>query len=114
MIAVVTDLFFQARISAAARAAGRRVRFVTTLGQIPESIGSEPVLVDLDAGLEVAAAIARLKAAGARQVIVFGPHLDTDRRKAARAAGADRVLAKSKFVTELPAILRAEAPLAPS
>jgi DNA-binding LacI/PurR family transcriptional regulator len=108
--AVVTDLFFQARISAAARAAGLTVQFLTGLGQIPEHVGGACVLVDLDAALDVTAAIERLKAAGARQIIAFGPHLDTERRKAARAAGADRVLAKSKFVSDLPAIIASTSP----
>jgi len=112
VLAVVTDLFFQARISAAARAAGRRVRFVTTLDRLPEEFGSGPVLVDLDASLDIVAAIERLKSAGAGEIIAFGPHLDTDRRKEARAAGARRVLAKSKFVTDLPAIVAGPAPSA--
>ena len=105
VIAVVTDVFFQARISAVARAAGRRVRFVASPEQLPLEVDGEAVVVDLDAALDVPAIIGRLKGAGAREVIAFGPHLDTGRRRAARAAGADRVLAKSKFVTELPGIL---------
>lgn len=100
ILAVVTDLFFQMRICAAARAAGRRVRFVSSIG------GSEPsfrlALVDLDAASDVVEAIGRLKLVSGAPVVAFGPHLDTASRKAARAAGADRVLAKSKFVTELP------------
>jgi CheY-like chemotaxis protein len=105
VIVVVTDLFFQARISAAARVAGRNVHFVTAGDRLPVTIAGETVLIDLDAALDVTAAIARLREGGAGQIIAFGPHVDTDRRKAARAAGADRVLAKSRFVTELPAIL---------
>ncbi|MGI8968457.1 MAG: hypothetical protein ACR2GA_05060 [Chloroflexota bacterium] len=103
-IAVLTDLFFQARISNAARVAGRQVRFVGSLADL-ETDAAPLALVDLDARLDVVEAIRVLKAAGTPAIIAFGPHLDTNGRKVARAAGADRVLAKSKFVTELPRIM---------
>lgn len=102
VIAVVTDLLFQSRIAAAARHTGAEVRYVRSLADLP----AEPyrlALIDLDADLDVMAAIRRL--AGQGKVVAFGPHLDTNRRKEARAAGAGRVLAKSKFVGELPALL---------
>jgi hypothetical protein len=105
LFAVVTDIFFQARISAAARAADRTVTFVTTWDRLPEAVAGKTVLIDLDAALDVQAAITRLRAAGAGEIVAFGPHVDTERRKAARAAGADRVLAKSKFTVELPRIM---------
>jgi CheY-like chemotaxis protein len=105
VVAVVTDLFFQARISSAAKAAGRTVRFVASQAALPEDAAGVVALVDLDAGLDVVESIRLLKAAGAKPVVAFGPHLDVTLRKRARAAGADRVLAKSKFVTDLPHIL---------
>lgn len=105
IVAVATDLFFQARIGAAAKAADRRVRFVAS----PEALGpdSNPALslIDLDARTDVMEMIRLLKARTQGAVVAFGPHLDTDKRKAARAAGADRVLAKSKFTTELPRLM---------
>jgi CheY-like chemotaxis protein len=105
IVAVVTDLFFQARITAAARAAGRRVRFVAS----PQALGAAPdpalSLVDLDARTDVMEMIHALKRETRSPVVAFGPHLDTERRKAARSAGADRVLAKSKFTTELPRLM---------
>jgi DNA-binding LacI/PurR family transcriptional regulator len=104
VFAVVTDLFFISRIQSAAAAAGVRVRFVRPDGSIPEG-ARRLALVDLDASVDVRAAIRRLKEAGARSIVAFGPHLDTESRKAARSAGADRVLAKSKFVTDLPSML---------
>lgn len=103
VIAVVTDLFFQSRVAAAARQAGRDVRFVSP--DVKNDDGFNLALVDLDAAGDVIAAIRRLKANGA-PIVAFGPHLDTERRKAARGAGADRVLAKSKFVTELSGMMR--------
>jgi hypothetical protein len=107
IVAVVTDLFFAARIRSAASAAGRPLRFASSLQTIPERIDGI-VLVDLDAALDVPAVVREVRARGAREIIVFGPHMDTARRKAARAAGADRVLAKSRFVEILPDIMAAE------
>jgi len=107
IVAVVTDLFFQSRISTAARHTGRAVRFIT--GDL-ESSEFALALVDLDATVDVLAAIRGLKAKSNGTVVAFGPHVDSTGRKAAREAGADRVLAKSRFVSELPAILQKSAP----
>jgi CheY-like chemotaxis protein len=103
VVAVVTDLFFQSRISAAARYAGRAVRFLPV---VSSTEGHALALVDLDAATDVLEAIRRLKADSSAPVVAFGPHVDTAGRKAAREAGADRVLAKSRFVSELPSILQ--------
>lgn len=103
--AVVTDLFFQSRIAAAANAAERRVRFFGPEAAMESLPGIRLYLVDLDAGGDVLGAIRRIKAQSEAEIVAFGPHIDTERRKAARAAGAHRVLAKSKFVTELPVLM---------
>lgn len=60
--------------------------------------------MDLEAAADVEGMIRVLKQRGLH-VVAFGPHLDTDRRKAARAAGAERVLARSKFVMDLPRLM---------
>lgn len=107
ILALCTDLFFQSRISAAAKAVERQLCFVKTNQQLERMGAWDLSLVDLDARLNVPAAIAFLKEHSNAPVIAFGPHLDTEKRKTARAAGADRVLAKSKFVTELPRLVAA-------
>jgi CheY-like chemotaxis protein len=107
VVAVVTDLFFQSRIVSAARHAGRTVRFVTSGAGVK---GYALALVDLDAATDVLEAIRRLKDGSSAPVVAFGPHVDTAGRKAARSAGADRVLAKSRFVSELPAIMQRTPP----
>jgi hypothetical protein len=106
IVAVATDLMSQSRISAASRATGHTVRFVVTDGDLVTAMPAYLALVDLDAETEIETMIRLLKERGLL-VVAFGPHLDTERRKAARAAGADRVLAKSKFVTELPRLMEA-------
>ena len=106
-MAVVTDLFFQARISSAARSAGRNVRFITSAPALEQAQGCALALVDLDADLNILRAISKLRDVGAGQIVAFGPHVDTEARKAAKRAGAHRVLAKSKFVIELPRLAQA-------
>lgn len=103
VVAVVPDLFFQSRISAAARRVGRDVRYVAP--DVADVRDFRLALIDLDASPHIVATIERLCAAGGGQVVAFGPHVDTERRKLARLAGADRVLAKSKFVSDLSSIL---------
>lgn len=105
VLAVCTDLYFQSRIASAATAAGRAVRFVK---QATEAAPFRLALVDLDAAADVPAMIGALRRAGSGPVIAFGPHLDTEGRNVARAAGAIRVLAKSKFVKELPSMMSEE------
>lgn len=104
VIAVVPDLFFQSRISAAARHLGRTVRYAAA-EQLDSVDGFRLALVDLDSDPDISGTISRLRSVGAGPLIAFGPHVDTQRRKLARMAGADRVLAKSKFVVDLPTIL---------
>jgi len=106
VVAVVTDLFFQSRIQAAAGVAGRSVRIVTSPDSLESVHDPALVLIDLDAQADVLHLIGALKSGTSCPVVAFGPHLDTAKRKAAREAGADRVLAKSKFVTVLPDLMR--------
>ena len=84
VLAVVTDLFFQARITAAARAAGRKVHYVVSGPQLQDAGQYAVALVDLDARTDVLAMIRRLKSDGLAPIVAFGPHLDTERRKQAR------------------------------
>ncbi len=104
VVAVVNDLLFQSRILAAARSLGREVKISVTAHEEDFALA----LVDLDVPHAIET-IGKLRVTSEAPIIAFGPHVDTDKRKAARAAGADRVLAKSKFVTELPRLLASKA-----
>lgn len=102
------DLFFVAKISATLRHAGYEVRtardvaaFVRLLAEIHPAIA----LVNTAArGLDWRAAIALARGAYT-PVIAFGSHVDIATQEAARAAGADRVIANSKLTGDLPAIV---------
>lgn len=109
--ALLDDLFFRSRIEATAEAAGVRLIVSRTLAELIDRIdeaGGTGVLVDLSLGTPAAAeAIAALKRRPEPPVVVaWGSHVDAEALEAARAAGADRVLARSAFTRRLPDLLR--------
>ncbi|HEX7117498.1 MAG TPA: response regulator [Longimicrobiales bacterium] len=120
-LALVADLLFASRVRGAAEAAGVRVKTVRSVGELLDAAKEEMprlILLDLDArGADVPSLVRELKAepslAGV-PVVVFGAHVRGDALRAARDAGADRVLARSAFVRDLPALLRGADPAEPS
>lgn len=112
-IALVADLLFASRVRGAADAVGARVRTVRSAAELLEAAGTDAprlIILDLDArGVDVPALVAQLKsdpALAGIHVVVFGAHVEGAALRAAREAGADRVLARSAFVRELPELLR--------
>jgi DNA-binding NarL/FixJ family response regulator len=82
--ALVTDLMDRSRISAA----------------IPEATfvldgTADVVIVDISTSLQMVAEI-RAETPGIR-IVGYGPHVDDDAAEAARAAGADVVMPRSRF-----------------
>lgn len=113
VVVLTADLFFRAKIEAVAEAAGTAVECVGSGEGLEERLeGAGRVLVDLaHGGADPAATIRALKARAAPpEVIAFGPHRDADAFRAAREAGADRVLARSAFVERLPELLGGSPP----
>ena len=109
--ALVDDLFFRSRIEATAVAAGVGLHVSRTLEDLRAAVeaeGSGGVLVDLGMGIdEAVAAIRALKRMSEPPIVVaWGSHVDAAALEAARAAGADRVLARSAFTRRLPDLLR--------
>jgi len=114
--AACADLLFTARVRAAAEAAGVRALLLSArTDPVPEIVGARPalVLLDLDARwLDAPALIRELKAnpaTAATPVLAFASHVHAAAIAAAREAGADRVLARSAFVAQLPTLLQAAA-----
>ncbi|CAA9581791.1 MAG: hypothetical protein AVDCRST_MAG88-3430 [uncultured Thermomicrobiales bacterium] len=112
IVAVVRDLFFAARIGATLRPLGYRVDVVHTAPALRAATREEaPALVIVDLAhkaIDPPGLIAALKgepATGALPVLAFGSHLDHAARDAAKAAGADRVVANSKLTEDLPALV---------
>lgn len=112
----VEDLMFSSKLRHAANQAGAVLTFVRS----PESLvlaarQERPTLLILDLNadrlrpLEMVAALRQDPALANLRIVGFVSHVQADRIAAARTAGVDDVLARSAFVTQLPAILRAGA-----
>jgi CheY-like chemotaxis protein len=101
------DLIFYSRVYGSARAAGLSVRMVRTPADLLAAARAEPpggVILDLhNPGLDLPALLAELKAAcpAMPRVTAYGSHVEAATLRAAREAGCDLVLARSKFVKEL-------------
>ncbi|MCZ7574657.1 MAG: hypothetical protein M5U01_39405 [Ardenticatenaceae bacterium] len=105
ILSLVNDLFFSVRVETALGGAGYRVVGASD-EQVAEVVRREhPALVIVDIGgfgLDWESAIRAVKVARpAVPVLAFGSHMDLGARQRALAAGADRVVAKSKFVESL-------------
>jgi len=106
------DLIFTAKVTGTARELGQRVVVAgapdLVLAMI-EQWRPRAVFVDLAAGdlVAVPALSAYRRQAGlGTPFVAFGSHVDTAALAAARSAGCDPVLPRSKFSAELPEILR--------
>ena len=101
------DLMFTSRITGAARALGLEVRQVRTLERLVETAkqtGTRCVILDLAfPGLDLPDLTQRLGELEAPpRVVAYGSHVDAASLNAARAAGCQPTLPRSKFVEDLP------------
>ncbi|MDB5298112.1 MAG: hypothetical protein JWO31_4095 [Phycisphaerales bacterium] len=101
---LVRDLILGSRISAVAAGNGAPIVTVRDPGKLSGAAGAR-LIVDLNLEGAIPAAAAWRAAAPGREVVGFVSHVDADTAKAARAAGVDQVLARSRFVEVLPILL---------
>jgi DNA-binding NarL/FixJ family response regulator len=100
---VVDDMFFAAKIRAAADAAGRAVQSIKTLEQLHALNDAKPELVILDLNsnrVDAVEAIQFLKSKPELALIPlvgFVSHVDTEAIRRAQDAGCDYVLPRSAF-----------------
>ncbi len=110
VLALVDDLFFQAKMAETARQVGVALEAVASGDALIAAAETDPprlLLVDLNARQGALEAIERLHASGnSRPVIAFLSHVQTELAQRARAAGCQQVLPRSKFTSELAEILR--------
>lgn len=112
VLVAVDDLLFSSKIRATARQIGAEITFARSPAEILRiAREAQPPLALFDLNSAVSdpvATIGALKAdpstAGVR-VVAFVSHVQTSLIDAARAAGADEVLARSAFAANLPQIL---------
>jgi hypothetical protein len=120
VIALVRDLIFASRITATAASVGTRVTLVRDPAKLAGHAGAtdadadanaDDALLIVDLNLPGAIESARAwKAATGGTATGFVSHVDTATITAARDAGIDRVLARSRFVELLPELLRGDLP----
>jgi predicted metal-dependent hydrolase len=116
VLGLVQDVFFIPQIESVARQLGYEMAWLAP-GEdvVARMVALQPGLfvVDIaDAGTHWDEHIARAKASAATRrvpVVAFGSHVDTATMARARQAGADEVLARSRFVQILPELLEKHA-----
>jgi CheY-like chemotaxis protein len=111
ILALISDLFTQSQVSAAAVRAGVPLEFALSVESLLAKAAQEtPRLVILDLshpGVDPAELVPRLRAINASAPIAaFGPHVHRERLAAAQAAGCDEVISRGQFRAEADEILR--------
>jgi len=106
VLAVVSDLFFVARIRETGRLAGVRVAFARTVSEIEAALAHGPrlVLVDLTAGYDYERVFTALAGAGA-PVLGYTTHA-LGRQTQPWHARCDRVVTKETLTQELPRLMK--------
>jgi CheY-like chemotaxis protein len=112
ILAVVDDIFFLAKIQQTAEQLGVEIETLAPdalRGRLNQG-NSGAVLLDLNhrsgKALSMLEAVKNNPATRPVPVVAFLSHVQTDLARSARAAGCDRVLARSAFSQQLPALLR--------
>ena len=114
VVAVIDDLFFQAKVGTALQQMGIAAQVVPDGGSLSACLqsGEPPALVIVDLTLRSADAtslIRELRSAppgDSVPILAFGSHVAVEVRKQALQAGASQVVAKSEFSKRLPQLVR--------
>ncbi len=101
VVAIVPDLLDRSRVAAAL---GDQVEFADDSSPCTDTDATvDVVVVDLGRHAE---AVATVRAALPKvRIVVFAPHVDNEAMDAARAAGADVVMPRSRFFRDVAAAL---------
>jgi len=109
VVALIDNIFFQAKLLESAKQVGVEVRTCTTADALDAEIAKATprlVVVDLNARSGPFEALERLQAGGAKiPIIAFLSHVQVDLAERARAAGCIDVMPRSKFAQNLATIL---------
>ena len=112
ILALEKDLFFSVKMRDTLKHHDMVVTVVRTLAAFEQRLvadGDEkPALVIINtatAGVDWEAAIRKASAANI-PVLAFGSHMDLEARSKALQAGASRVVANSKFSTDMPSLVQ--------
>jgi GNAT superfamily N-acetyltransferase len=111
VVILARDLMVASRIAGAAARAGLDARRIASIDELPEP--GEPVVLfaawderEPTWGPRLAAWVAGASAGGGgSRLVLFGPHTDVAAHREARSLGIGPVLARSRLMTALPALL---------
>ncbi len=110
-VALVSDLIFESKLSGTARVLGAELRVVRRAADLLTAASdAQRVIVDLSLGDEVLVCVRRLKQLRPEvRVIGFLSHVQASLARAAREAGVDQVLPRSKFAEQIADLLKPHA-----
>ena len=113
VLVVIEDLLFTVKIADAAKRNGLQTQFVKNEQDALAAAAELPLLVILDLNINSVnpiELIAKLKGLGGKlPIIAFVSHVQGELKQQAHEAGADMVMARSAFSTNLPQILKRHA-----
>ncbi len=111
VLALIPDMMFGTRVRDVLQQLGYTPLVFETTAAAQAALQPDLALVILDLRGPIdatAAFVAQIKAFDATlPVLAFGSHVDVARQQAARQAGCDRVVANSKFSSDLPLLVEA-------
>jgi DNA-binding NarL/FixJ family response regulator len=109
VLALVDDLFFQAKMMETARQLGVELRACATADALLDEVRKQRpklVVVDLNARNNPLVAIEQMtNTAGGIPLVAFLSHVQTELAQQARTAGCREVMPRSQFAQELATIL---------
>lgn len=109
VLALVDDLFFQAKILETAKHAGVNVLVCGTVSALICEMAKAPpqlVVIDLNARGRPVEALTQIRSVAHKApVVAFLSHVQTDLAAQARAAGCNEVMPRSQFARDLATIL---------
>ena len=114
ILAVVHDLFFVAKLQEGARHAGVQLELAAGAEDLLEKAkaGADLIVIDVsETNLEALEAVRRVRESSIGSAVpIFGfvSHVRADLVERARAAGCDRVIARSQFTAKLVDFLKGD------
>jgi hypothetical protein len=106
------DLLFGSRIRSALARLGLESRFVATAEQFVSAMSQEPNsvaigIIDMNGAIswDVIGEAGSRGDAGLAPTLAFGPHVDIEGRRAAKAAGVTRIVSNGQFHSDMAALI---------
>lgn len=106
------DLLFGSRIRSALSSLGLECRFVATAQQFADALGAEPnsvaiAIIDMNGAIswDIIREVLSSDDVGLVPTLAFGPHVDIEGRRAAKAAGITRIVSNGQFHSDITGLI---------